>query len=84
MIKAFEAELESATLFRDGTRAKPISGLKTVLDVLDAEQDVVSAEVSLLLARRDRINAGYAVLAAIGLLNADTLGLFRSMARIIH
>ena len=75
VIKAFEAELESATLFRDGTRAEADFGLKTVLDVLDAEQDVVSAEVSLLLARRDSINAGYAVLAAIGLLNADTLGL---------
>ena len=55
-------------MFRDGTRAEADFGLKTVLDVLDAEQDVVSAEVSLLLARRDRINAGYAVLAAIGIL----------------
>lgn len=75
VIEAHQAELEAAVLFRDGTRTEADYGLKTILDVLDAEQDVVSAEVSLLLARRDRINAGFAVLASIGQLTAETLAL---------
>lgn len=75
VIKAHEAELSSARLFRDGTRSEADFGLKTVLDVLDAEQDVVSAEVSLLLARRDRINAGVDVLAFIGMLNTEAFGI---------
>ena len=75
VIEAHEAELEAAILFRNGIRSEVDFGLKTVLDVLDAEQDVVSAEVSLLLARRDRINAGFAVLASIGQLSSETLGL---------
>jgi outer membrane protein len=75
VIEAHEAELEAAMLFRDGTKSEADFGLKTVLDVLDAEQDVVSAEVSLLFARRDRINASYAVLASIGKLTAETLAI---------
>ena len=78
VILAHEAELEAAALFRDGTRAEAEFGLKTILDVLDAEQDVVSAEVSLLLARKDRIIAGIDVLAAIGILNAEILGISSS------
>lgn len=75
VIDAYGAELEAAVLLRDGTISEVEFGLKTVLDQLDAEQDVVNARVNLLLANRDRIIAAYGLMAATGSLSAQSLGL---------
>ena len=75
VIEAYGAELDAAVLHRDGTRAEVEYGLKTVLDLLDADQDVVSAQVNLLEANRSRIVAAYALLASVGGLSASSLGL---------
>ena len=75
VIEAYGAELNAAVLHRDGIRAEVEYGLKTVLDLLDADQDVVSAQVNLLEANRARIVAGYALLASVGGLSAPALGL---------
>lgn len=75
VIVANEAEIEAARLVRDGTDAEVEFGLKTVLDQLDAEQDLVNAEVSLLRARRDEILAAYNLMAAVGSLSAANLGI---------
>ena len=47
----------------------------TVLDVLDAEQELLDAQVSLVLDQRDAIVASYQLLAAVGRLTARDLGL---------
>ena len=75
VIDAYGAELDAAVLHRDGIRAEVEYGLKTVLDLLDADQDVVSAQINLLEANRARVVAAYALLAAVGGLSASSLGL---------
>ena len=75
VIEAYGAELDAAVLHRDGINAEVEFGLKTVLDLLDADQDVVSAQVNLLEANRARIVAAYALLASVGGLSASSLGL---------
>lgn len=75
VISAYEAELEAAIAVRDGTAQEVQFGEKTILDQLDAEQDVVTAQLNLLVARRDVVDASYSLKAAIGQLYADDLGL---------
>lgn len=50
-------------------------GQRTTLDVLNAQQALVNARVSLIFAQRDEIVASYTLLSAVGRLSAQTLGL---------
>ncbi len=74
-ILAFQAQVESAQIALEGVRQENAVGARTVLDVLDAEQELLDAQVSLVGAQRDEIVAGFQVLAAQGRLNAVELGL---------
>ncbi len=74
-IESFNAEVESTKTALDGVRQEQQVGLRTVLDVLDAQQEVLNAEVSLVTARRDTIVAAYQTLAAVGTLTAADLQL---------
>ena len=75
VIKAYEAELIAAEAVRDGTSREVEFGEKTILDLLDAEQDVVSAQLNLLVARRNLINSSYGLKAATGTLTTVELNL---------
>lgn len=75
LITANQSERDAAILFRDGVKKEVEFGLKTLLDLLDAEQDVVNAELSLISTRGDYVLSGYALLASMGQLNAETFGL---------
>jgi len=74
-IVSLEAAVEATTVALEGVRQEASVGSRTVLDVLDAEQENLDAKVSLVRARRDELLASYRVLAAIGRLAADQLGL---------
>ena len=74
-IESFNAEVEATKTALDGVRQEQQVGLRTVLDVLDAQQEVLNAEVSLVTARRDTLVAAYQTLAAIGKLTAADLRL---------
>jgi len=50
-------------------------GQRTTLDVLNAQQELVSARSSLIAAQRDRVVNSYSLLAAIGRLSPQVLGL---------
>ena len=50
-------------------------GQRTTLDVLDAQGDVITAQILLVGSQRDEVVAGYALLSAIGRLNAGRLAL---------
>jgi outer membrane protein len=50
-------------------------GQRTTLDVLNAQQELVNARVALVTAQHDRVVASYTLLAAIGALSAQRLGL---------
>ena len=75
LISASEAEWQAATLFRDGVAQEVEFGLKSLLDLLDAEQDMVAAELRLIQARGDYVLAGYRLLKQIGGLNAARFGI---------
>ncbi len=59
----------------DGVRQEAELGARTTLDVLDAEQLLLDAESARVSAETGRVLAVYNLLAAMGLLNTQQLGL---------
>lgn len=74
-IDARLAEVASAGIALDGVQQEALVGSRTTLDVLDAEQELLDARVSLVTSQRDEVVAGYSVLSAMGLLTAREMGL---------
>ena len=74
-LDAVTSELDATMLVAKGIVSEVTFGQKTILDQLDAEQDVNAAELSLVSAEHDVIIASYRFQAAIGRLSADNLGL---------
>ncbi|MBZ0214923.1 MAG: TolC family outer membrane protein, partial [Fimbriimonadaceae bacterium] len=74
-----QAQVEANKVALDGVREENKVGQRTVLDVLDAEQVLLDSRVALVTTERDRIVAAYALLSAIGKLNARTLALHVSL-----
>ncbi|HRK19976.1 MAG TPA: TolC family outer membrane protein [Hyphomicrobiaceae bacterium] len=79
--QAAQAQLQSDTAqvraFRtalNGVREEEKVGQRTLLDVLNAEQELLNAEVALVTTRRNIVVAGHALLAAIGRLNIQEIG----------
>ncbi len=59
----------------EGARAERSVGTRTVLDVLNAEQELLNTQVSLVSARRNAYVAGFQLLNAMGQAEARDLGL---------
>ena len=74
-LSSIEAQIKASKLALDGVIREAKVGSRTVLDVLDAEQEHLDNQVALVQTHRDAIVAGYALLAAIGRLNPTDLGL---------
>jgi outer membrane protein len=74
-IDATTAQVTSAAIALDGVREEARVGQRTTLDVLNAQQALVSARTALVTAQHDRIVASYSVLAAVGSLSPQILGL---------
>jgi outer membrane protein len=74
-IDANTAQVTSAAIALDGVREEARVGQRTTLDVLNAQQALVSARTALVTAQHDRIVASYAVLASVGALSPQILGL---------
>ena len=70
---ANEEQVRAATIAFEGTRQEAQVGLRTTLDVLNAEQELRVAQLALVDARHDEYVASAAVLAAIGALNIQSL-----------
>lgn len=69
------AEVESARIALEGVEQEATVGARTVLDVLDAEQELLDAQVGLVRAERDAFVASYQLLVALGRLTAASLTL---------
>jgi len=69
------AAVQANQIALDGVRAEEQVGQRTVLDVLDAEQELLDSQVSLVTSRRDLVVASYTLLASIGRLTPHDLGL---------
>jgi outer membrane protein len=81
-LTAAKAQVEAAIRQNDaaeralkGVRDEALAGQRTTLDVLNAEQALVNARVALIVAQHDRVVASYSLLAAVGRLSAQALGL---------
>lgn len=73
------AQVEANKIALAGVRAEERVGSRTLLDVLDAEQELLDARVLLVRTRRDVVTNAYAVLGASGRLTAKELGLSRKL-----
>ena len=74
-IKSFEEQVRATDIALEGVRQEQSVGARTVLDVLDAEQESLNAKVSLVTAQTNLVIARYQVLQAIGRLTAKDLAL---------
>jgi outer membrane protein len=74
-IEATTAQVNAAEIALNGVREEARVGQRTTLDVLNAQQELVNARVSLVTAQHDRVVASYALLAAVGGLSMPHLGL---------
>ncbi len=81
-LEAAKAQVEAAIRQNEaseraltGVRNEAIAGQRTTLDVLNAEQALVNARISLITAQHDRVVASYALLSAVGRLSAQMLSL---------
>ena len=71
--KSDEAQISAALLALKGTREEEKSGLRSSLDVLNAQQDVITAQVALTTTRAEIVTASYALLAAMGRFNPERM-----------
>lgn len=74
-VTAFESEIRAQQIALDGVTQEQQVGSRTVLEVLDAEQELLDARVNLVRAQRDAVFDSYNLLASIGRLTAEDLGL---------
>ena len=74
-VAASESEVRAATVALQGVQREAQGGQRTTVDVLNSQQDLISAKARLIGAQRDRVIASYTLLSAIGRLDVKTLAL---------
>ena len=74
-IDATNAQVQATEIALNGVREEARVGQRTTLDVLNAQQELVNARVALVGAQRDRVVASYTLLAGVGRLSPQVLGL---------
>ena len=72
---ADRSQVSASRTALDGVREEEKVGQRTVLDVLDAQQTLLNAQVTLTTTKRNLVVASYQLLAATGRLSAAELGL---------
>jgi len=75
VIQSFQAQVRANEIALNGVREEAKVGQRTTLDVLNAQQTLLSSRVNLITSQRDQVVNSYALLAAVGRLSAGTLGL---------
>jgi outer membrane protein len=75
VIASAQSAVDAAALSLEGVRAENSIGNRTILDTLNAEQELLNARVALVTARRNAYVAGFQLLAAMGRAEARDLGL---------
>jgi len=74
-IVSLQTQVEASSIALEGVQQEALVGSRTVLDVLDAEQELLDAKVALVQAQRDEFVASFRLKSAIGALTAEALGL---------
>ena len=70
-----QVAVDANRLSLEGVRAENSVGTRTILDILNAEQELLNAQVQLVTAKRDAYVAGFTLLAAMGHGEGRDLGL---------
>lgn len=74
-ISANRLQIEAAQYAFEGITEEANLGARTILDTLNAKQEVLTAQNSLITAQHDERIAAYSLLSAMGLLTPDNLDL---------
>ncbi len=74
-IVAQREQVRASELALDGVRQEAEVGARTTLDILDAEQEFLNAQVTLVQAQRDEYVAAFELKSAVGRLTAQGVGL---------
>ncbi|WP_170426525.1 TolC family outer membrane protein [Ruegeria arenilitoris] len=74
-LRASTERVRASQVAFDGIREEATLGARTTLDVLNAQQDLLDAQLALVASRIERSRAAYQLLQAQGLLTAERLGL---------
>ena len=75
IVSSSQTAVKAAQLSLEGVRAENSVGNRTILDILNAQQELLNAQVQLVTARRNAYVAGFSLLAAMGQAEARDLGL---------
>ena len=73
-IQSREAQVEAARVARDGVHKEAELGTRTILDALNADQELLDAESALVTARRNEVVAQFALATSLGLMSPEALG----------
>ena len=74
-IASNKAQQDANTVALEGVRQEQQVGSRTILDVLNAEQELLNSQVAVVSSERNAEVAAYQVLSAVGRLTARDLGL---------
>lgn len=74
VIRSRQAQVIAARIAQEGVRQEAEFGARSILDALDADQELLDAEVALVVARRDEVVAQFSLLASLGQLTPEALG----------
>lgn len=75
VIESTKIAVSSNALSLQGVRAENSVGTRTILEILNAEQESFSSQVQLVTAQRNAYVAGFSLLAVMGRVKATDLGL---------
>lgn len=74
-VTGYDAQVRAARLALNGVIEERNVGQRTTLDVLNAQADVITAQILLVGAQRDEVVTSYTLASAVGRLSADRLKL---------
>ena len=74
-LASLEEQVRASALALEGVRYEEQAGTRTILDVLNAEQELLDARVSVVTAKKNLIDASYQLIASMGLMTPSGLGL---------
>lgn len=74
-IESLQTQIDASEIALEGVEREAQVGARTVLDVLDAEQELLSARVSLVSSERNERVSAFQILQAMGRLTASDLSL---------
>jgi outer membrane protein len=73
-IDSRKEQVKANAIARDGVHKEAELGTRTILDALNADQELLTSQSALVTARRDEVVARYTLAAALGLMNPNAVG----------